>query len=38
MSSITLYDVLYETSVTFLKEMFGYRAIILLTKQESMDN
>lgn len=37
MSSITLYYVLYETSVTFLKEMFGYPAIILVTKQESLD-
>lgn len=37
MSSITLYYVLYETSETFLKEMFWYPAVILVTKQESID-
>lgn len=37
MSSITLYYVLYETSVTSLTEMFGYPAIILVTKQESIE-
>ena len=36
LSSITLYYVLYETSVTFLKEMFRYPAIILVTKQGSI--